>query len=519
MVSKESQTKRQKIKALQKNELNKSQQQPRIKSTAARTRGYIIESGLTSKLKPQDLLNPELDLNSPEIKFGRALGSSEARARHRAVNALQLYLKARVDIENEDGGLSELDLMKLWKGLWYCLYMADKVPVQDDLSKRLSELIWCLGGTLEEDEYAARMYLEMHGVDDENVVMEEDDKDEDVVVGEDDEDEDGVTMKVVENTLANSNDECDLNDDDEMSEDKESNTIGSDEEEEDEGEDHLIKHCRGAHLAALFVRTFFITVRREWGNMDKYRVDKFYTLIRLMMREVYKYMATRHWNLGIIRLFNDAIYEEILSKIPNGIRLHLIDLSMDELAKANKTSAPLPLTEQTFLDVNEPFFAMCQTEKDSVVQKRVLEGILEKFLYQYSVVSNRYLEEGNGGKTAQEEEDDDENFTFDNVHVGSIAEFIFTMASDEETRDRYRESLYSTHKAFVKRIKKVGKDVDIDEEEDEDEIVLCQDAVENASEAMSRPKQITDDSAVIDTKDEPAKKKNKKNKKKKTKKQ
>ena len=45
--------------------------------------------------------------------------------------------------------------------MWYTLYMADKVPVQDELSKRLAELIWCFAGTEEEDEYAGQVYLGM----------------------------------------------------------------------------------------------------------------------------------------------------------------------------------------------------------------------------------------------------------------------------------------------------------------------------------------------------------------------
>ena len=54
----------------------------------------------------------------------------------------------------------------------------------------------------------------------------------------------------------------------------------------------------------LMMRTFFATLVREWGKMDKYRIDKFYTLSRYMIREIYRYMAERQWSLGIINLFN-----------------------------------------------------------------------------------------------------------------------------------------------------------------------------------------------------------------------
>jgi ribosomal RNA-processing protein 1 len=126
--------------------------------------------------------------------------------------------------------------------------------------------------------------------------------------------------------------------------------------------------------------------------MDKYRVDKFYTLIRLMMEQVYEYMAKRHWNLGIVRLFNDVIYDEVLSQTPNGLRLHLIDLSLDELAKVN-ASAPMPLTEATFVDVLEPYFAMSQACKDKIVQARVMDKVLHGFLEKFSVISEPALGE------------------------------------------------------------------------------------------------------------------------------
>lgn len=464
-------SKRQKLKLLQQNELNKFPQQPRIKSAEKRAKADILQSGLG--LKPETdptklkngILDPKLDLDSPELKFGRSLASSDAAGRHKSVNQLRFYLKARCGITNESGGLSQLDLMKLWKGLWYCLYMADKVPVQDELSKRLAQLIWCFEGTEEEDEYAARMYLSME---------EDEEEEEEDVEGEEDEE---VTMKVVKNTLSGKNgkekDEVmkDVDDDDANEEDDEEDT------EDDKEPVHLMKHCRGAHLAALFTRTFFATVRREWGNMDKYRVDKFYTLLRIMMGEIYKYMAKRHWNYGIIRLFNDHLYEEILSQIPNGIRYHMIDLALDQLAIVNKTSAPLPITESTFVEVMEPFFGICQFESNSTVQSRVMEQIFRKFLCKYSVVGDTYLaakeqedkENGDNGANDEKKEQDDDDYTMDNVHVGSISDMIFSLASHPETKDKYRESLYDMHKTYEKRIKKVGKDVELDEDDDDDD--------------------------------------------------
>jgi hypothetical protein len=488
-------------------------QHPKIQSPAGRARAYLRTAGLYaggSKNKTLESIDPAIDLNSPQIKFGRLLGATDQRVRHEAVLQLSAYLKARCDINNETGGLSELDLLKLWKGLWYTLYMADKVPVQDELSAKIAELIWCVAGSEEEDEYAGTAYLDMFGDDGADVGFEDDGSDSD----------DEVQMEEIENTL----------DDDEGFEEHSEgdDSMGSEEEsdgenEEEEGdEEHVcvdehccegseeeyeeveelhdseIPHCRGAHLASLFVRTFFATVRREWGKMDKYRVDKFYTLMRLMMQQVYKYMAVRHWNLGIIRLFNDALYEEILSQTPNGLRYHLIDIALDELAAVH-AEAPMPLTEATFLDVMEPFFAMAQTGAGGhdVVQARVVENVLSKFLEKYSVV-------GEGADDANDEEEN--NMIFDEVRVETVSQFIFQIASDAATTDRYRKSLYDLHKQYVRTLKKAGRDVD-DSVEGDDAIPDEVEDLPDDSEMQDEDDQEEEEEVMKETKSEKKKRK------------
>ena len=342
--------------------------------------------------------------------------------------------------------------------MWYTLYMADKVPVQDELSKRLAELIWCFAGTEEEDEYAGQVYLDLDEGEREDFGSggaalgagdgEDGDEGGDDDENEDDDDSYEVHMEEIVNTLESSDDE-----------DENEN---ENEDEADEIDDALQKHCRGAHLASLYVRTFFRTMRREWGNADKHRIDKFYTAMRLVLAEVYKYMAKRHWNLGIIRLFNDTLFEEVLSQVPNGLRYHLIDITIAELAKANK-DAELPLTEATFLDCLEPHFALAQSAEDKIVQKRIVDNVLTKFLMEFSVVSDN----------AVEADDDDSSeageLIFREVHVGSVAKLIFEMASDGETDDRYRAGLYELHKMYQRRIAAIGRDVDLEDGSDGDD--------------------------------------------------
>mmetsp|Transcript_3454 Transcript_3454/g.9664 ORF Transcript_3454/g.9664 Transcript_3454/m.9664 type:complete len:850 (-) Transcript_3454:1628-4177(-) len=262
-------------------------------------------------------------------------------------------------------------------------------------------------------------------------------------------------------------DEYEYYDEDEDEDDQEENDEDEAGMEEDQDEsvemelnDEEIPHCRGAHLVSILVRTFFRTIRRDWGTMDKYRIDKFYTCTRLMMHEIYKYMSVRSWTYGIVLMLNDALFQEILEHPPNGLRYHLIDVCLEELAKVN-AKARVPLTEATFLDVLEPFFGLCQTGKnDDTVHERIMEKLIDNFLENYSVVSDKAL---------QEDDDADGNnstsLIFRNVHVKSIGDFLFTLGSDPLTKDNYRKALYDMHKKYMRRLKKIGKDVDISEQD------------------------------------------------------
>lgn len=164
--------------------------------------------------------------------------------------------------------------------LWYTLYMADKVPVQDKLSQVLAELMWCLAGIEEDDEYSGRLYLQMDEegeefVDDEDVDDLEDEEtssfDKEMTENskqiDSNEDSDGFEVLCVERV--------------ERGEDDDNNIDAVDEaQQEDE------KHSPGAHLVSLYVATFLRTVRREWGYVDKHRADKFYTAVLLMLIEI-----------------------------------------------------------------------------------------------------------------------------------------------------------------------------------------------------------------------------------------
>lgn len=56
-------------------------------------------------------------------KFARALGSVDNQTREKGLQALTLWLSKKED-------LTEQDLKRLWKGIFYCFWHADKAPFQ-----------------------------------------------------------------------------------------------------------------------------------------------------------------------------------------------------------------------------------------------------------------------------------------------------------------------------------------------------------------------------------------------------
>ncbi|KAL0040673.1 hypothetical protein WJX79_001241 [Trebouxia sp. C0005] len=67
-------------------------------------------------------------------KFARALGSVDNQTREKGLQALTIWLSKKDD-------LTEQDLRRLWKGIFYCFWHADKAAFQADLAVRLAEIL------------------------------------------------------------------------------------------------------------------------------------------------------------------------------------------------------------------------------------------------------------------------------------------------------------------------------------------------------------------------------------------
>lgn len=65
---------------------------------------------------------PEQD-GSGRNKFARVLGSTDYQTREKGLQALSRWLVHKHN-------MTDMDMLKIWKGLFYCFWHSDKAPVQ-----------------------------------------------------------------------------------------------------------------------------------------------------------------------------------------------------------------------------------------------------------------------------------------------------------------------------------------------------------------------------------------------------
>lgn len=78
-----------------------------------------------------------MDAAVTSAAVAKQLASCNRATRDRALRLLRSWLSAQTTAS----AVSEEDLLKIWKGLFYCMWHADKLPVQAELVNRLASLL------------------------------------------------------------------------------------------------------------------------------------------------------------------------------------------------------------------------------------------------------------------------------------------------------------------------------------------------------------------------------------------
>jgi ribosomal RNA-processing protein 1 len=217
-----------------------------------------------------------------QLRFGNKLASNDKKTRDKAVKVLEKWLSSKQDI-------SEADLNKIWKALFYCVWMSDKPLIQHELARKLAALLHVLPS---EEQ---RLY---------------------------------------------------------------------------------------------YVRAFFLTMNREWRGIDRYRLDKFYALVRYFLNECFKLLKARDWNEEVVQKFVEIMIDETAGPLnilscTQGVVYHLSDIYFDELGKVVPDYL-INLKAETVKQLFTPWVHFLAGSFEKVMRNRVKREIFDSLLEQWN---------------------------------------------------------------------------------------------------------------------------------------
>ncbi|XP_075398354.1 ribosomal RNA processing protein 1 homolog B isoform X2 [Tenrec ecaudatus] len=240
-----------------------------------------------------------------EIQFAQRLASNEKSIRDRAVKKLRQYISVKT--QGETGGFSQEELLKIWKGLFYCMWVQDEPLLQEELANRISQLV------------------------------------------------------------------------------------------------HVVHNSEAQHL---FLQAFWQTMNREWAGIDKLCLDKYYMLIRLVLRQSFEVLKRRGWEESGIKLFLDVLMKEVLhpeGQTPNGVKFHFIDIYLDELSRVGGKEL---LADQN-LKFIDPFCKIAAKSKDHTLVQTIARGVFDVIMDQSPFIPEDVMEgqrtKGADGELSEEE--------------------------------------------------------------------------------------------------------------------
>lgn len=182
----------------------------------------------------------------------------------------------------------------------------------------------------------------------------------------------------------------------------------------------LIHAFSEPEAACRWLDAFCATFRGEWERLDKYRVDKYYFLARLVLREAINFAD---WAKVKVHAVTATLEAGLLTRLPNGPRLHACDVILDE-AKAVLADKPCE-DHQPIAALLAPFLELLR-QHDATIFARALDRVVVGLREAVDLPGHAKLLEW-------------------------IQPKVYAIAADPATPDRHRPALYATLKTLVAR--------------------------------------------------------------------
>lgn len=135
------------------------------------------------------------------------------------------------------------------------------------------------------------------------------------------------------------------------------------------------------------------------------------------------------WDHDYVETFVSILSSEIISQLPNGLRMHLSDLYLVELYQ----SAGASVETDSFLLLLEPFFTLLSSEYDKTIFKRVRELVFLPMLseYKFGVQPAKSKKDADESGETDGDDEEEEDKVFEQVDLAQVQHRIFNIASAE----------------------------------------------------------------------------------------
>jgi len=201
-------------------------------------------------------------------------------------------------------------------------------------------------------------------------------------------------------------------------------------------------------LSILWLDSFWKTMVREWSNIDRFRIEKFYSFLRYTINESFVLLINNKWSEECIAKYTSMLKHGPLnardSSIPKGVIYHLCDIYIEELVKTQNNEPFFNLDVKIFSKLLSPFLYLL-TNGDKMVLKRLSESILIPIAEGWKDDINEIF-----GEDSEEppNEEDFEMLKKLYQHVDTFTDFTLKLALNKNTQEGNRSTIYKIKDTF-----------------------------------------------------------------------
>jgi ribosomal RNA-processing protein 1 len=208
-------------------------------------------------------------------------------------------------------------------------------------------------------------------------------------------------------------------------------------------------------LSSMYVQCGLETLLNEWTMLDKYRLDKFLSLVRYFVRQIFAKMMRDGWSLSSVRCgvgaLGRSVLDAVLARKSLGLLFHVADLFWDELERVVGASLEV-LPAAVVGALLRPWLAyVADAPPSKPVRSHLVEHVFHGLGQRLSPVEGEAAgsdDDGSGSASLNVSELVAQKDIRRCAHFVSVAALVFEYASARPSREDARPLLYKLQETY-----------------------------------------------------------------------